>query len=52
MLGQHKAERTPSGSRGLHEHICDNHLETVVLQPGQALVFDNAVLQLVLEHHR
>lgn len=44
VLGQHKAERTPEWFEGLHEHICDNHLETVVLQPGQALVFDNAVL--------
>ena len=44
VLGQHKAERTPEWFEGLHEHICDNHLETVVLQAGQALVFDNAVL--------
>jgi ectoine hydroxylase-related dioxygenase (phytanoyl-CoA dioxygenase family) len=44
VLGQHKAERTPEWFEGLHEHLCDNHLETVVLKPGQALVFDNAVL--------
>ena len=44
VLGQHKAERTPEWFEGIHEHLLDHHLETVVLQPGQALVFDNAVL--------
>jgi len=44
VLGQHKAERTPEWFEGLHEHLLDHHLETVVLKPGQALVFDNAVL--------
>ena len=44
VLGQHKAERTPEWFEGIHEHLLDHHLETVVLKPGQALVFDNAVL--------
>lgn len=44
VLNHHKAERTPEWFEGLHEHLLDNHLEAVTLQPGQALVFDNAVL--------
>ena len=44
VLGQHKAERTPEWFEEIHEHLLDHHLETVVLKPGQALVFDNAVL--------
>lgn len=44
VLGQHKAERTPEWFENIHEHLLDHHLETVVLSPGQALVFDNAVL--------
>ena len=44
VLGQHKAERTPEWFETIHEHLLDHHLETVILKPGQALVFDNAVL--------
>lgn len=44
VLRYHKAQRTPGWFEHVHDHLLDHHLEAVTLQPGQALVLDNAVL--------